>query len=286
MRRSLGDVAGARARAVALLTRFGVEAPHHVRVEDFAARLGAPIEIAPLEGASAVLLKTQEGPRILLSDRVTDRGAQRFCIAHELGHLLLEHPPISPTDLGAPKAAVVRKSFRICESEANAFAAELLMPTTLVAPLCTAAAPSLDVARRLASDFTVSIPAAAIRITELSGRACVAVLADRGKVRWSVASREFPWRVRRRREIDPASLAGEFFAHGAMSSVTRVVSAAAWCDDVPGVDLIEHAKADPDLGTVLSLLAIPEDVQERLCDAPARNAVAQTSRETPQASIG
>lgn len=56
-----------------------------------------------------------------------------------------------------------------------------------------------------------------------------------------------------------------FFAHGAMSSVTRVISAAAWCDDVPSVervDLIEHAKADPDLGTVLSLLAMPEDVQE------------------------
>ncbi|EKE21250.1 MAG: hypothetical protein ACD_7C00302G0004 [uncultured bacterium] len=101
---------------------------------------------------------------------------KRFTIAHELGHILLNHPfPADfgiikdPTEniIGRPDGTFVKSSIE--EKEANSFAAELLMPETLIKekfpePLIE----SLENVDTIAKvDFKVSRAAMLVRLSSL-----------------------------------------------------------------------------------------------------------------------
>lgn len=89
---------------------------------------------------------------VLYDERVASPARRNWTLAHELGHILLHHDGIS----GARE-----------EREANAFAAELLMPSAALAYLAHITASPLDTELVCAS-FNVSHEAAARRIAELS----------------------------------------------------------------------------------------------------------------------
>lgn len=122
-------------RARQLLDRLGLKRPP-ISVEDVAQKLGARLSYQPLQGNVSGMLYRREGePPIIGVNSAHAYTRQRFTIAHELGHLQL-HP-------GRP--VIVDKMVRLNlrdktsglatdkeEIEANAFAAELLMPARLV----------------------------------------------------------------------------------------------------------------------------------------------------------
>ena len=142
--------------------RCGVRASEHLRLEVIAAHCGATIDVARIDGALAQLVRRGRKVQILLADHVTDLAAQRFSIAHELGHLVLGHP--TPQAVTAAKGAPVPAQERDHEEEANAFAAELLMPAAwlrtltrgeLVARLQAAlTSPDLQLAYRNVGELT------------------------------------------------------------------------------------------------------------------------------------
>src|SRR6478752_2638962 len=94
----------ARRVARALLYRFGITAPEHVRIEAIAKRLGVRIVETQLDGAQAQLARNGSDVVIYVSDRMTDIAARRFSIAHELGHFVLAHPPAPAAQLCHPHA--------------------------------------------------------------------------------------------------------------------------------------------------------------------------------------
>lgn len=121
---------GAESKAAEILKRFGVtESP--VPAEVIARGLGAQITYEAFEGEiSGMLLRDQETLVIGVNSRHAPTR-QRFTVAHEIGHILIHE--------GRPVFIdrFVRVNFRDGESgpeeiEANAFAAELLMPHTLI----------------------------------------------------------------------------------------------------------------------------------------------------------
>src|SRR5690349_3340745 len=147
--RSLG-IRKARQVARALVRRFGVMAPDHVNIEVFAARLGATVVVGPLEGAVAQLVRVGDEVHIIVSDRVTDPCATRFSIAHELGHFVLDHPSLDPSQLCSRRRSKrgsgdVESDDRDYEAEANAFAGELLIPYHLARKECEVSPVSLAV---------------------------------------------------------------------------------------------------------------------------------------------
>jgi hypothetical protein len=259
-------VAEAQRRARRLHRSFGVSAPEHVRVKAFAANLGATIVVAPLAGAAAQLIRRGRRSQIVLASRITDRAAQRFSIAHELGHLVLDHPSQPWSEIPSldkvpgVAAQATANDERDLEREANAFAAELLMPAALVRDRCEADVMSLDVSRQIAAQFRVSILASAIRVAELATSPCAAVLSDRGVVRWSAASATFPYRIDRGWRVARPAPAGEFFATGAMVETPQPVPATVWTattSRTPAL-LMEHSTGSAQLGTVLSMLWSPD----------------------------
>lgn len=255
----------ARQAARALSRRFGVTAAAHINVEAFAARLGATIQVGPLEGAVAQLVRVGSDVHIIVSERVTDTCAIRFSIAHELGHFVLGHPSRPPAELcSAPRGRHGASEERNYELEANAFVGELLMPEHLLRRACEVSPVSMEIPRQIARDYNVSILASAIQFAELSPERCAAVFSARREVVWSAPSPTFTRDIPRGKKIDPESIAWDFFACGRLDDRAQPVPADAWLDTSVEVDIVEHSIASPEHGTVLSLLWIPEHSAARL----------------------
>lgn len=259
----------ARSTARALVRRFGVEAPSHLLVEGFADRLGIKLTEAKLAGTTAQLVVVAgRRPQILLSDRLRDAAARRFTIAHELGHYVLEHPSRSIAELhGSPKDGRDLLLGSVQELEANVFAMELLMPESLVRPMCDVTSASLDPPLRIAYMFGVSVPTAASRFAELTPAACLVALSEHGRVRWTTASATFRGWVPIFRQLDPRSLAWGYFENGNLPAEVQCVPAGAWLQDDTEIPLREHSIASHESGTVLTLLTVPAETRQKCADS-------------------
>jgi Zn-dependent peptidase ImmA (M78 family) len=122
----------AERRAMEIIQELGVSDPP-VPVEDVARRLGAELTYEAFDGdVSGMLYREGEGQMPIIG--VNSRQAptrQRFTVAHEIGHLVLHRGQPVFVD------SFVRVNWRAGKSgrdevEANAFAAELLMPRNLI----------------------------------------------------------------------------------------------------------------------------------------------------------
>lgn len=192
-------IAKARAAARRLVRQCGGEAAEHIGIESIAAQAGAVIvrsRGAGLDSAMARLVRMGDRAVIRISDRIDNVGAQRFSIAHELGHLVLGHQE-SPVPL-CDEVALPSRHGASLETEANAFAAELLMPESLVRRRCEVSPVTLEVPRAIATEYRVSLLAAARRFVELTSERCALVFASGGAVRWAARSATFV------PEIEPA----------------------------------------------------------------------------------
>jgi Zn-dependent peptidase ImmA (M78 family) len=103
-----------------------------IPVEDLARRQGATVHREPFAGdVSGMVVRDPDGGAHIAVNSFHAPVRQRFTIAHELGHLLLhEGKPVivekvMRVNLRGPTASLGTDSE---EREANAFAAELLMP--------------------------------------------------------------------------------------------------------------------------------------------------------------
>lgn len=117
--------------AIDLLDEIGItEAP--VPVEQIAATLDVDVRPEPLEGGlSGMLYRAHDGHVVLGVNSAHARVRQRFTIAHELGHFRLHRDTLHVDGL-VRRDQTSSLAIDTKEIEANAFAAELLMPRDLV----------------------------------------------------------------------------------------------------------------------------------------------------------
>ncbi len=216
------------------------------------------IEHGCIDGALALLARKGDAAWIGLSDKHDHPGQVRFSIAHELGHLLLDHGGL---EVCTRRSMQGLDGDRDPEAEANAFAADALLPEHLVRQRCEVSPVNLDVVRDIAEEFHASLVASAIRFAELTSERCAVVLSRRGRVRWAVRSATFWPEIRRGQAITPSSAAHEYTVRGAVPPSSEAIDASAW---VPGdllsdpAEIFEHAEVLPQLEAVLSLVWIPE----------------------------
>jgi hypothetical protein len=111
------------------------------------ARLDIPVFLTPLPGAVAGLAHRVDGRWYVVGDSAkSPPGRLRFTLAHELGHVWMNHTPsvdddatLDRTDDGSDAQEV----------EANYFAAELLMPREMVFDHYGARSKSVDIVERV-----------------------------------------------------------------------------------------------------------------------------------------
>lgn len=176
----------AKEAADSLIARYGITQPEQIVLEDIAWDRGVRIESSALQSVEAWLFSNGHNAIIRVRDQGSETGRRRFSIAHELGHWECHRSEsqvwvCTTGDVHAYKGSAL-------EIEANAFAAALLMPRSILAALVSGKPLSIALARDIAEQFNTSLTAAAVRLVEESKTDCCVVFSDGYSVQWSKKS--------------------------------------------------------------------------------------------------
>jgi Zn-dependent peptidase ImmA (M78 family) len=258
------EIRRARQAASALHTRYWIRDANDINVDEIAALMNIVIRHGALDSAAARLVRDGAWGVIRLSAKIEHEGVRRFSVAHELGHYQLSHP--SPSILSICEDAAAACVDRGLETQANAFAAELLMPERLLRRRCEVSPLSLDIPRAIASEFRVSLMAAALRFVELTSERCALVFSRDRRVLWAARSDTFRPFIPRGRLLDETSVAVDWFVGGRMYDGCQPVPADAWVDieGAHDIEIWEDSLMIPGTGGVLTLLWLPEGAAARL----------------------
>ena len=251
-RRQRGWIAARELRA-----RERLAAGRALDVEHLAGSLGARVVRGDLDGAMARLLVHGRRAVIRLSNRVAQVEAQRFSVAHELGHLVMRHP--APPALALAARAVERPVDREVETEANAFAAELLMPEADVRSRLCETSLTLALAGTIGMDMGVSVVAAALRCVELTRDPSAIVLVEHGRIAWIATAGGLRTGYRRGMRVDPEAMAMRLASADGIAGASSPVPARVWRVRDGGDDLVvnEEAVRVPEQNAVLALVTAP-----------------------------
>ena len=180
------DHSRALARARRVVREYGLVSPSAIDIEAIAFDLGLLVHYAPLTGAAARLLRKGSRGVIRVSSRIDIAGQQRFCVAHELGHFLL-HASQERLSQCTSEDMLPWRGATGLEPEANAFAAELLMPEELFRGYASGRKPALSMAESLAEAFQTTMTATLYRYVELGVSVCALVVSQNGSILFFVA---------------------------------------------------------------------------------------------------
>lgn len=237
--------------------------------EEIADAVEVPIETGSgfPRNTYGALYKSGNNFRIVISTDSHGDGQRRFTICHELGHFFLDGHVEVLFDGGADVHMSNTDHFRgkkdWYEVEADAFAAELLVPSSVAKGVIARSGPGLAAVRALESTFQTSLSCAAVRFANLTPDPAAVLLSfDRSIewVSWSPAMQRQSWtRNRFKGEWAPPRSA----TYGLARSPERVLHCdsgegtsllAEWFDGAPAVEVTEEAVGLGGYGRVLTLL--------------------------------
>jgi hypothetical protein len=174
-------------RAADLLRDLGVDRPEEIDIEAIACYCDCKVRYRHLDGCAARLVGA--GDQAIISvDEDSGPARRRFSVAHEVAHWMLDRgKPLfecQKTDLRIPWSRAMHP-----EARANAFAADLLMPQLLFAPLARNKPVTFETVDQLRMAFSVSRTAAAYRLVETGDADSMLVCHGLEGRRWFVGSR-------------------------------------------------------------------------------------------------
>lgn len=246
----------ARAKAVEALRTLRIEAAEEIDVDAIAFRYGLRVRHGGLRGARGRLVPSASGAKgiVRVGEDANTEEQRRFVIAHELGHHLL-HVSRGKTSV-CLEGDFVRYGDVDNETDANRFAAELLMPQKLFEPHCDVKTPSFKHIEKLALVFKTTFTSAAIRFVDLCPEACALVWSEKRAVVWSIAGDGFFGWIERGRPLDSDTHAYDAFGTGQGTRRPELVDGSAWADRLPE-NIYEDTRWFGGLQATLSLLWAP-----------------------------
>lgn len=246
-----------------LLDRYGITGPEHLDVEALAEATGVKIVHKPIAGAEGRLVSGRKGARIVVDAGIRLDGKRRFVVAHELGHFLQKNRRSQGhVCLDASLISLYQDDPQ--ETEANVFAAELLMPDRWVALRFRGKQPSFGIVRSAADALRTTLTATAVRLVELAREPVALVASKDGKIEWHSRSSD-SWYYRlytRGTVLSKWTCAYDLFAGRPEEPKPTLVSAEAWFD-MPNLkddaEIYEHSIKLGSYPMVLSLLWVDKE---------------------------
>lgn len=254
------DFDRAKRKALSVVNDFGITSPNEIDLESIAWGLGVDVRESHLSNCEAQLIRKGAVGilRIRPGEKWQPRG--RFSIGHELGHWTLHEGKSQYWICSADQ--IHRYKGNAEEQEANAFSAELLMPTPIFAPMCQSRPFNKASLEQLSHTFETSLQATAIRMAETTQRPGMVVVSGDSEVKWTARSSalsQYQFYVPKGHFPDDNTLASFTEADG--DQERTVVPADAWFPNLSNPDhyrVWEETKRLTSFGLVLSFLTIQE----------------------------
>src|SRR5262249_41056095 len=148
--------------------------------------------------------------------------------AHEIGHWLM-HGALSQVLFCTSDDMVDRYKSSAPEVEANAFAAELLMPEAVFRRRGGTSVPSPRLLKDLADYFRTTLTATVVRFVDVEEEQCAMVVTEHGRVRWWNANERFDgfW-LDSMSEVSPKTVAGAYLNGEPIPDKAEEVDGEAW----------------------------------------------------------
>jgi hypothetical protein len=147
------------------------------------------VNAVPLDSFEGGLFELEKGAWALLyNEKMTSPGRIRFTQAHELGHFLLHRKLQSSFECSEGDLVHWGSDLKKLESEADEFAALLLMPLTHFRRATSGQPINLEALSMASYQFGVSLTAAALRWIKSTEESAVLILSRDGYIDWSVSS--------------------------------------------------------------------------------------------------
>lgn len=247
---------GAR-EARQLIDLLPFDGPDDIDIELIAAHDGLGFSFADLSSEEGHLIRSGDYGMVTINNSARDYWKWRFVAAHEVGHRRL-HSAVDQFELCTDADLHSWYQGSTEEREANAFAAELLMPTKWFESRCDVRDPSLHVVYSLADEFRVSRTAAALRFVRFVPEQCALAYIVEGRIAWWAATNDFPFFLKKGRPV-PETYAGDLLSGSSVEDRMQDLDGAYWSDDsrAEGLEVLEHSTLFPRLKHVLSLLWCP-----------------------------
>jgi hypothetical protein len=250
------DIDGARRAATKLIEDYAITDPAQISIHDIAFDRHVTVIEEDMTGAEGRLLRKGANGLIRVRPNPTYPGRVRFAIGHELGHWE-RHMNISQAWLCSSRD-IHAYSGSAAEIEANAFAGELLMPSSLLKPRLYSGL-SIQTLIRVATEFQTSLTATAVRSVEDTTEDAYVIFSQDGIVRWWKRSSKADRYFQRVFTLREESRALSCNVPPDESNGMQQVDLNAWFDyrkGDSGVELWEESVYFYDLDTVMTLLAL------------------------------
>lgn len=252
--------------ARAFVSVYGLDCAR--RLAEIGPRIGLEISEVDADNFEGALVRVAGVPcgEILINRSIREHGRKHFTLLHEVGHYVLpghgdESRPCRRSDVENFGDKISQR-----ELEANAFAAEVTMPTQVARPIAMKE-PSFAAVEELSEKCGTSLTASAYRLVDCATHAVAVVWSRAGEVRWYHRSAEFRSKVRMG-PLSSMSLAADYFGGKPPSerSLNAEVPAEAWLyDDAvqEGATLRESTRFLPAYDATLTLLLATSIVEAR-----------------------
>lgn len=216
-------------KAKEIIIALYIEEPTDIDVNAIAAMRGAYIKEDALKTAEGRLTILGAHGLITVNSTIPEQGKKRFVTAHELGHFELHRGEAFTISCKDTDFSEWGKN-KILETEANYFAAELLMPENIFRRKINNKPLSRDLLSYLAEEFQTTLTATSIRFVILTEEYAM-ICSDRSGIKWFVTGDEFPYRLNVAGRVHSESLAYDFFDGKSLPDSFWPVSSEAWIDD-------------------------------------------------------
>ena len=241
-----------------LLKDLGVTAAGDIDIEAIAYHVGAIIKYRPLDGCEGRIVGAGDRAVITVNSHAIPTR-RRFSAAHELGHWH-HHRGRSlvcwSDEIGNPAKGALDP-----ERVADGYAADLLMPDYLFAPMADQIGKiTFQAVEDLRQEFNTSITATAIRLVEYGPEPAMLVCHTANGRRWFCRPRHIPDKWFPQDQLDADSYAMDVL-HGKEERSRRVlIGADAWFDrwDAQKYELYEETCRTMD-GEILTLLVFKDE---------------------------
>lgn len=214
-------------QAKKLLDSLGWSSPTDMTIEDIAWASKLIVTRKEMDGCEGRILMDKDSGIISINSNIDYAPKINFILAHEIGHSILHRNISFFSDNDKTLAEWYAKGEH--ETEANQFAAELLMPSESFSRKVRQKKMSLQLIEEVSDYFKASKTATFLRYRDLGDYPVMIIYIENGIIKWKSHSADFPFTWIPYKSAVPAwTVAGDFYYKGVKEAKPVKVGAIEW----------------------------------------------------------